>query len=278
MRSGGKYIRFTKSIPMKPNQKETYHGFTSKKVKTEHFNISITNHPAESEIDLHCHMKPYLCLLASGKYEEKSFKSEDNINSGLALYRKAGYEHANRFSDQEGICLNIEIDKPAQFYSEHNFDLKYALIPRKASLDLYRILYGVRMDYSKDLLNIYCYESFDAHFEDSDSRSKLDWVYKVKEYIHAYKMEKISLEKLSEEFHLHPNYLVRKFKEVTGYKLSDYLSKLRIEYLMDNLINSNTRLTDIALSSGFYDQSHFNRVFKKQLSSSPMKFRKVVRG
>jgi AraC family transcriptional regulator len=81
---------------------------------------------------------------------------------------------------------------------------------------------------------------------------------------------------LSLEFSLHPNYIVRKFKEITGYKLSDYLTKIRLEHSVKQLIENEKNLTNIALESGFYDQSHFNRNFKKKLETTPSHFRKII--
>ena len=57
---------------MKLQQSNTYFGVTTESLRTENFNISLTNHSANSKISLHSHNKPYLCLLASGTYKEES--------------------------------------------------------------------------------------------------------------------------------------------------------------------------------------------------------------
>ena len=88
----------------------------------------------------------------------------------------------------------------------------------------------------------------------------------------------ISLNKLTQEFHLHPNYIIRKFKEKTGYKLSEYLEKTRLECTIRKLINSKEKLGNIALDNGYFDQSHFNRVFKKHLSILPNQFKRILKG
>ena len=88
----------------------------------------------------------------------------------------------------------------------------------------------------------------------------------------------ISLNKLTQEFHLHPNYIIRKFKEKTGYKLSEYLEKTRLECTIRKLINSKEKLGNIALDNGYFDQSHFNRIFKKHLSILPNQFKRILQG
>ena len=253
-----------------------YHGNNIKAIETESFNISLTVHPANSIILKHSHKKPYLCLLVSGKYNEKSYYSFVTKN-GNVLYRPINYEHSNRFSNEQGICLNLEINYPEQFIDQNNFILPELRLEQKASINIYKLLYSFKSNVSKDILNIYCYESFLSHFENLKVKGKLIWVKKVKEYINDNKLNTISLKTLSEEFQLHPNYIVRKFKEVTGYTLSEYLIKIRLEYSIKNLIQTKSKLTDIALNSGFYDQSHFNKNFTKNIKTTPSLFRKIIK-
>ena len=92
------------------------------------------------------------------------------------------------------------------------------------------------------------------------------------------KTEKLSLNKFAQEFHLHPNYIIRKFKDKTGYKLSEYLEKIRFEHAIQEIVNSEEILRNIAFDNGYFDQSHFNKVFKKQLSITPSQFKKILKG
>ncbi len=117
-----------------------------------------------------------------------------------------------------------------------------------------------------------------THINISEKKGNLIWVKQIKERINDDPTAPLSLEKLSLDFGLHPNYIIRKFKEVTGYKLSEYLTKIRLENSIKNLILTESNITEIALDTGFYDQSHFNRNFKKHIASSPLHFRKVIKG
>lgn len=254
-----------------------YFGITAKSIKTESFNISITKPPAQSEISTHSHAKPYLCLLASGVYNEKS-NTSNIITAGDVIYRTANYEHANHFSNEDSICLNIEIDNEASFMIQNDIKLPLAESKQKSSLETYKVLFAVKNGLSNDLLNIYCYESMLSHVDGMMVKGDRNWIKQVKEYINDNPLSPISLQKLSHLFGLHPNYIVRKFKEVTGIKLSDYLTKIRLEYSISNLILTEDSLTNVALNSGFYDQSHFNRNFKKYIETTPMVFRKVIKG
>jgi AraC-like DNA-binding protein len=259
---------------LKANQ---YFGITTDSLKTENFNISLTNHSANSNIDLHAHNKPYLCLLASGTYKENSNTTEI-ITQGEVLYRVANYEHSNNFSSKGGLCLNIEMNDYEQFITLNELQLPNKVSKQKGVIELYKLLYGLKQGLPNDIINIYCYESMIAVINIFNCKGNIDWVKKVKERINDNPLETISLDKLSLEFSLHPNYIVRKFKEITGFKLSEYLTKIRLEHSMKHLLSNEENITSIALESGFYDQSHFNKNFKKHLDTTPNHFRKVITG
>jgi AraC-like DNA-binding protein len=259
---------------LKENQ---YFGITTESLRTENFSISMTNHSANSTISLHAHHKPYLCLLVSGTYKEES-NSTDIISQGEVLYRGANYEHSNRFSDKDGLCLNIEMNDYEQFKTLNELHLPMQVSKQKGVMELYKLLYGLKQGLPNDIINIYCYESMIEVINIFNSKGDLSWVKKVKERINDNPLETISLDKLSIEFSLHPNYIVRKFKEITGFKLSEYLTKIRLEHAMKCFLSNEKNITSIALESGFYDQSHFNKNFKKYIDASPNHFRKIITG
>ncbi len=259
---------------IKPNK---YFGTTTKSLRTENFNISLTNHPADSQISLHSHDKPYLCLLAFGTYKEESYTT-DIITHGEVVYRTPNYEHSNSFSNKGGLCLNIEINDHKQFMTLNELQLPIKVTKQKGSVEVYKLLYALKRGLPNDILNIYCYESMIAVINVFNCEGDINWVKKVKELINDNPLASISLDKLSVEFSLHPNYIVRKFKEVTGFKLSEYLTRVRLEHSINHLLTGKENIIAIALESGFFDQSHFNRNFKKHIATTPLHFRKVIKG
>jgi AraC family transcriptional regulator len=253
-----------------------YFGTIENSVTTESFNISLTNHISESKISKHAHDKPYLCLLVSGNYDEKS-NTKNLISSGEVIYRTAGYEHSNLFHDVDSLCLNIEINNPRHLMNLNDFALPVSESKQKGSIEVYKVLYALKKETSADLLDIYCYESMISYINTSNRIGKLFWVKQIKERINDDPISPLSLEKLSVDFGLHPNYIVRKFKEVTGFKLSEYLTKIRLEYSINKLIISDDKITKIALDAGFYDQSHYIRNFKNHVTTTPLNFKKTIK-
>jgi AraC-like DNA-binding protein len=88
----------------------------------------------------------------------------------------------------------------------------------------------------------------------------------------------LTLKKVSESLNVHPTYLSREFsKYFDDLSFGDYLRKLRIEKAMSLLAKTDNSLAEIAYLTGFSDQSHFNRIFRKFNGVNPSEYRKNIR-
>ncbi|WP_394748915.1 helix-turn-helix domain-containing protein [Spongiimicrobium salis] len=83
----------------------------------------------------------------------------------------------------------------------------------------------------------------------------------------------IRLETLQKEFKIDKFKLQKSFKKCMGLTPLEYLTALRIEN-SKALFHTNTPLVEIALESGFYDQSHFTHSFKKYVGVTPGSYKK----
>lgn len=105
------------------------------------------------------------------------------------------------------------------------------------------------------------------------------WVEELKEMIQD-KIDTdltLSLKEVSSSLEVHPAYLSREFsKYFDDLNFGEYLRKLRIERAVKLLEETNYSLTEIAYLTGFSDQSHFTRIFKKQMGTPPSDFRKSM--
>jgi len=85
----------------------------------------------------------------------------------------------------------------------------------------------------------------------------------------------LSLKEVSKELHVHPAYLSREFSKHFGnLSFGEYIRKLRIEKAIHLIETSDYSLTEIAYLTGFSDQSHFTRIFKKHTGKNPSQYRR----
>jgi AraC-like DNA-binding protein len=113
--------------------------------------------------------------------------------------------------------------------------------------------------------------------QESKSRKVPAWAKELKEIIQDQIDTNLtlSLKEVSQSLHVHPTYLSREFsKYFDDLSFGDYIRKLRIEKAIQLLTGSEHSLTEIAYLTGFSDQSHFNRIFKKYTGKNPSAYRK----
>lgn len=98
----------------------------------------------------------------------------------------------------------------------------------------------------------------------------------VRSFLEDHPAEDVSLNDLSELSGLSAYHLVKQFKKRYGLPPHAYQIQCRIR-LAKKLIAQGFSLIDTALKSGFHDQSHFNRHFKRALGIPPGQFAKQIR-
>lgn len=95
----------------------------------------------------------------------------------------------------------------------------------------------------------------------------------VKQYLDEHYMEKISLDTLSGQFYLNKEYLSKIFKQEYAVSIFDYVDFLRIEKAKKLLTETEKSVGEITEELGFYDESHFNRKFKKMTGTTPREYK-----
>jgi AraC-like DNA-binding protein len=97
-------------------------------------------------------------------------------------------------------------------------------------------------------------------------------------FLEQHYMEDLHLEQLEEALHLSKYYLSKIFKEVTGVTIFDFLYQRRINQAkIWLLVEKNMSITDIGYQAGFKHPSHFSRMFKNLVGSTPENYRKSYR-
>jgi transcriptional regulator GlxA family with amidase domain len=92
-------------------------------------------------------------------------------------------------------------------------------------------------------------------------------------YINQFYMERISADRLSIEVGLTKDKLQAGMLLKIGLTLHEYILTIRVEKAKLLLIDTNNPVKSIADTTGFNNDSHFCKVFRKFTSVSPVKYR-----
>ncbi len=84
--------------------------------------------------------------------------------------------------------------------------------------------------------------------------------------------EALSLSELAQQFGLSPFYAARLFSRTTGMPPHAWRNQLRLNRAQ-SLLRQNLTVAEIAVMTGFADQSHFNRHFKRAFGIAPGRWR-----
>ena len=96
-------------------------------------------------------------------------------------------------------------------------------------------------------------------------------IQRVKDWLDANSENNISIHSLSGLAGLSPYYLVRAFHRQMGIPPHKYQTTVRINRARKLLI-SGAAISDVAYRTGFCDQSHLNRCFKRTLGVTPGRY------
>lgn len=86
----------------------------------------------------------------------------------------------------------------------------------------------------------------------------------------------IHVEDMASKSNMSTFHFARSFKKTTGHSPHQYLTTMRLEKALE-LLDTDMKLVEVASVSGFSDQAHFTRVFKKHYKLTPAAYRRKLK-
>jgi len=105
-----------------------------------------------------------------------------------------------------------------------------------------------------------------------------DWLQRVEQRLADEWREAPSIGELAAEANVHPVHLANVFRRHFGASVSEYLRRRRVDWAATALASTDTALAEIAHCAGFFDQSHFTRVFLRYTGHRPGAYRRLHKG
>ncbi len=93
-------------------------------------------------------------------------------------------------------------------------------------------------------------------------------------YIENHYTERLTQGEVASRFYFSKEYFSRYFKKCMGMTFTEYLIRYRLQRAKHDLLESERRVTDIALENGFSDDRRFINSFRKYYGTTPLQYRK----
>ena len=230
----------------------------------------------------HGHELGYFCLVVHGGYREQYGHRRVICESSSIVFHPPGDEHHGDISTAGLRSFNVEIcprhlarlrdhgELPNDPVDLHGGDLVW--LANRLYREFRRTEAGsplVVEGLGLELLGGLVRER--ASHEPRPPR----WLRAVVDRLHEELDRPLTIEAMATDLGIGAVRLSRTFRRCYGTTIGEYRRRLRVERACHLLVDPEARLADVAVETGFADQSHFTRVFKRQTGLTPGEFRRL---
>ena len=246
-------------------------------------------HSSPRRLPAHAHELPFFTLLLDGSYGERYGRQSAQYGPFTVMYRPSGIPHQDEIGPRGVKFFEIEIrpswrkrlaDCSASLDLAHDDCGGGALL--WLAMKLYCETHGDETHGDEPSYDL-AVESLlaellaqAAHIPTETFHDAPPWLARVVDKLQVEYRNRLTLDDLSREAGVHPVHLSRVFRKCTGEGIGDFVHRLRIRAACEQMLRRDRTLADISFSTGYADQSHFTRAFRKITGRSPAKFRKAA--
>lgn len=262
---------------MRPHLDEGhFYGRTLRKRDVGGLTLADVEYDANSHVPSHSHKRPYFCLIRHGSYVEKYSRAARVCGPTMLVFHPPGETHSEAFGEESVASFNVELgpgwlafvhesgsafDQPAEFQADGAARLALQLFHEFSSNEDPDSELSIK-SIVLEILACYVRRSGVAV-----NVPEPHWLRRAKE---AMMFDDVpSLRQLATIAGVHPVHFAAVFRRFNGCSVGQYARSLRLERARKLLSNPTIPLAEIALQTGFADQSHFTRVYKRFTGRTP---------
>lgn len=257
-----------------------YYGRSLKQKEFSGLILTETDYSPYKHIPTHSHENPYFCLLLQGSYMQKARgKQRDNLPSSL-VFHTSEENHSDQFSSLGGRCFNLEI-QPKFLEQLEEYNLTFDRINKSYLAEISGLMFKLYKEFAfPDKLTPLAIEAIvlemmvvvARHFPDNKDQPPV-WLKEAIQYMKDEFSSQLTIGEIARSVKVNPAKLTRVFRKYQNCSVGEYLRRLRLAFACRQLASDNQSVAEIALSAGFYDQSHFTKAFKKTTGLTPKNYR-----
>ena len=257
-----------------------FFGVTDKRMETDSYTFVDVKAFPNKYIPTHSHETAHFVFVIDGVFKTTLREKEVQCHSSTVLYQPAGVTHQDHNTESGqyltvtlGSRVNKKLLSGIDFLedSENLGQPEILWLSRKIYRELYMAddLSGIVLEGLANELLVFAARRLDK------SDKPPDWLKLAYELINDTCNSEITIAEIAETIGIHPIHLARTFRRFFHCSPGEYLRNCRIDFATNLLLTSDKSLVEIALLSGFADQSQFTRSFKRNMGVTPKQFCKA---
>ena len=233
-----------------------------------------------AQVRTHTHEDAHFVLLLGGEY----VSSAAGADVPTLIYNPPGTKHRDHFRDLDGRFFTISI-------SAESFRHAGEYVPLHESATAIGIGHAVTLarrlvrecrqweDGSPlvaEGISLELLAEMTGMRELPHRRAPL-WLGTARDLLRERCADGMRISDVAARVHVHPVHLIRTFREFFRATPGEYVRRCRLERAARLLSDGDETLARVALESGFADQSHFSKAFKREFAVAPGEYRRMRR-
>jgi AraC family transcriptional regulator len=244
--------------------------------------ISEALYPPNLRQPRHSHALASFSFVLRGSYLENYGARPVTRQASTIVFRPPHESHAVEYRSEPVGILSVQIDSARLSYLKEQaivFDSRASR--RSATIDwlghrLYQEFHHAD-SFSALALEGLVFEILaeSARARNTPNERSPRWLNRAEEFLHDNFTTSFAFEEVARSAGVHPVHLARVFRKTHGCTIGEYVRRLRLEFAVGQIVKSEVTLADIAIASGFADQSHLTNTFKAHFGITPSAYRRL---
>jgi AraC family transcriptional regulator len=247
------------------------------------FVFAEARYAAQARVARHSHELAGLAIVLEGGYGKRIQRTDYDCRPGTLTLEPPGVSHAESYGRVDVRAVLVEIQPwRLEMLAGHTPVLRAPVCLRDSAASAIgrRARHELRApDAASALvlegLALELVAAVDRAAERGDVAPV--WLRRVTERLREEFQSDIGLGDLAAQVGVHPAHLARVFRAREGCSVGEFVRRHRVEWAAGQLAATDASLSALAQAAGFFDQSHFTRVFTRQMGTSPARYRVLMR-
>lgn len=230
----------------------------------------------------HTHEEAHLLVLHSGAYASTARGMPEVCTQPVVVVNPPGTRHRDCFESLDNarfLTISVDVAVWADAVDAVGLPSHAMTLSPRALPAAYRLWHALL--HADDASGLVVEAELQALFlqatDDEPASKSVAWLEHARQQLRDDPASVPGIARLAREAGLHPVYFARAFRKAFGCSPGAYLRRCRIESAIAGLVGSRYALAEVALQSGYVDQSHMSNALQRSVGLSPMALRRLSR-